>query len=142
MTKQYLRNVTIRMVFFNNRKIGSFFNHKELLADKMCSMIVYKFTCPKCSMEYVGSSTKLLFTRYFEHRGISQRTLNPLGKPQHSSIRDHCENSCESAFDMSNFKILCKGRFESELRLLETFYIEKLKPALNIDNSSSTKKVF
>ena len=124
ITKRYLRNVTIRMVFFNNRKIGSFINHKECLAKSMCSMIVYKFVCPKCSMEYVGSSTKLLYTRYFEHKGISQRTLFPLGKPQHSSIRTHCENSCETSFDISHFNILCKGRYESELRLLETFYIK------------------
>ena len=142
ITKQYFKNITIRMVFFNNSKIGSLINHKESLADKMCSMIVYKFACPKCNMEYVGSSTKLLYTRFFEHKGISQRTRVPLGKPQHSSIRDHCENNCETVFDICDFKILCKGRFESELRLLETFYIEKLKPALNIDNSSSTKKVF
>ena len=86
--------------------------------------------------------SKLLYTRYFEHNGISQRTLLPLGKPQQSSIRVHCENNCEIPFDISNFNILCKGRYELELRLLETFYIEKLKPALNIDNSSSTKKLF
>ena len=94
ITKQYFKNITIRMVFFNNRKIGSLINHKESFADKMCSMIVYKFACPECNMEYVGSSTKLLYTRFFEHKGISQRTLVPLGKPQHSSIRDHCENNC------------------------------------------------
>ena len=142
MTKRLLRNITIRMVFFNNRKIGSYINHKEQLANKMCSMIVYKFVCPKCNMEYVGSSTRLLYTRFFEHKGISHRTLLPLGKPQFSSIRSHCENNCETLFDISDFKILCKGRYETELRLLETFYIEKIKPALNVDNSCSSMKLF
>ena len=139
---KYFKDINIRMVFYNNKKTSSFIKLKESLADGMCSMIVYKFSCPKCNLEYVGSSTKCLSTRVFEHRGISQRTLTPLCKPQQSSIRDHCESKCKTVFDITDFTILQKSRFESELRLTETFYIENLKPALNIENSSSSKKVF
>ena len=142
MTQCYLNNITIRMVFYNNKKINSIIKHKESLAGEMCSMVVYKFVCPRCSLEYVGSSIRLLYTRFFEHKGISQRTLTPLGKPQQSSIREHCINICKTQFDISDFKVLHKARFEEELRLFETFYIEKLKPSLNIDNSATTKKVF
>ena len=142
ISKQYFEKVTIRLVFYNNRRTSSIIRLKESLASGMCSMIVYKFVCPKCSMEYIGSTTKLLLTRFFEHKGISQRTLTPLGKPPQSSIREHCESICHTQFDISNFNILHKARYDSELRLFETFLIEKIKPKLNIESSASTKKVF
>ena len=142
ISKKYLKDTSIRMVFFNNFKTGSLIKHKETLTSGMCSMVVYKFVCPKCNSEYVGSSTKLLTTRVFEHRGISSRTLLPLGRPPQSSIRDHCHGPCGTDFSVSDFRILSRARFESELRLLETFYIEELKPSLNIDISSFNKKLF
>ena len=142
ITRKYFNNVTIRNVFYNNLKTNSLVKHKESLDNPLCSMIVYKFVCPKCNSEYIGSTTKMLTTRFFEHKGVSSRTLNPLVRPPQSTIRDHCEDVCGVTLDISQFKIICKARFETELRLNETFYIEKLKPVLNLDNSCFNKKVF
>ena len=45
----------------------------------MRSPILYKFSCLKCTSEYVGMTTPTLGTRADEHAGVSFRTGAPVG---------------------------------------------------------------
>ena len=98
---------------------------------------MYKFECSKCHLVYVGSTIKTLHSRFLDRKGVSGRTGRPLQSPLFSSIRDHCHGICDNNFKVDDFKILYKGNFEHEIRLSESIFIRKIKPALNSDSASS-----
>ena len=98
LSTNYLPHLDLKTIFFNNHKIKSYFKHKESLPVTMRSMVVYCFTCAKCSLAYVGSTKKMLSLRVDEHRGISSRTGRPLTRPASSSVRDHCLNFCNKFY--------------------------------------------
>ena len=59
-------------------------------------------------------------------------------RPPHSAIRDHSYDKCEPAVDISKFKILNSANHKTDIRILESLYINRLKPDLNIAGSHST----
>ena len=74
--------------------------------------------------------TRTLGVRADEHAGVSFRTWVPLTRPPHSAApltRPPMTN---------NFKILASAAHESDLRILESQYIAKLKNSLNSQLSS------
>ena len=105
-------------------------------------LVVYSFTCAKCSLAYIGSTRKMLSLRVDEHRGFSSRTGRPLQKPTFSSVREHCLNICKTPFSILDFKILTCCQTETELRIAESLLIKLNKPVLNVDNSSFNLKIF
>ena len=69
-------HITLKLAFFNNHKIKSYFKNKDTLPVAMRSMVVYCFTCAKCSLAYIGSTNKILSLRVNEHHGNSSRNNN------------------------------------------------------------------
>ena len=139
---KHLPQINLHLAIYNNYKIGSFFQIKEKLPNHLCSSIVYKFTCSKCSLEYIGSSIRNLTLRVDEHRGYSTRTSSQLVRPLHSTIRDHCHNICDYNFSIENFNILSKASNVKELRIIESIFIRLKKPALNIDSAAYPLYIF
>ena len=86
----------------------------------MQSSHVYKYNCVRCTSEYMGMTTRT------EHAGVSFRTGVPLTRPPHSAVREHLE-SCPAYYDINNFKIWASAAQESDLRILESLYIAKIK---------------
>jgi len=114
--------------------IGSFFKTKDGLPDALRSDLVYKFEC-SCNATYIGSTSRQFKVRFYEHLGISYRTKIPLNKPTNSAIRDHI-NKFDHNCSFENFKPLCASSDLSDLRILESLYILKMKPSLN-DNKTA-----
>ena len=85
-------------------------------------------------------TSRNFYTRVSEHRGVSHRTGRPLTKPSHSAIRDHVE-ACNATISDINFKILDTTNNNTDLRILESLYIYKLKPQLNNYNCSYPLKI-
>ena len=100
------------------------------------SSVVYKFNCSLCGTTYVGSTSRTLCLRTAEHKGISCRTGRPLTAPPHSAIRLHCEQAHDVPVKAENFSILDSTQNTVSLRILESLYIQKLKPELNDTNSA------
>ena len=82
----------------------------------------------------LAGTVKQSKVRFFQHFGKSHRTSFPMSKPLQSSIRDHCLNS-DHRMRMCNFTILTCTK-DHNLRTLESIYISKNKPQLNIDQSA------
>ena len=135
-------HLKLKIAFFNNHKISSYFKQKDTLPSALKSMVVYCFTCAKCSLAYIGSTKKMFSLRVNEHQGISSRTGRPLQQPHFSTVRDHCFNTCDTLCNIDSFKILAKCNSETELRITESIFIRMKKPGLNIENSSFTLKIF
>ena len=134
ISKFYI-HLDVKIVLSNKFTVGSFFKFKDNLPKNMCSSLVYKFSCVHSTSEYVGSTTRALRTRVSEHVGRSHRTGAPLSKPPHSAIRNHSDQ-CVCEMSLDNFKILGYASEPSELRILESLFIAKIKPSLNDTNSA------
>ena len=126
---KHLPQIDLQLIFVNNFHIGSFFKHKEKLAESLCSGVVYDFECMHCNMHYIGSTARQLPCRIAEHMGISVRTNRPLATIPNSSIFQH-EREKGHRIQKSNFKIISFVN-KASLRTVEALHIVKNKPKLN-----------
>ena len=118
-------------IFKNPLTINSLFKFKDSLPELMRSCVVYEYTCPKCNLgNYVGCTNRLLKVRIDSHRGVSYRIGSKLGKPEMSSIRNHCFK-CKHKVEYHDFKILVQAQNTSCLYILESLYIKQTQPSLN-----------
>ena len=139
---KHVPHIKVNFVFYNNFKIRSFFKIKDSLPRALKSLVVYHFTCPKCSLGYIGSTKKSLILRVKEHQGISARTNRHLVSPLNSSIRYHCQNNCKVNFDVNNFEIVSQCNNETELRIRESILIKTHSPELNVEGSSFNLSIY
>ena len=63
-------------------------------------------------------------------------TGRPLTAPPHSAIRLHCEQVHDVPVKADNFSIIDSTQNTVSLRILESLYIQKLKPELNDTNNA------
>jgi len=129
-----------RFIFTNDYTIGSFFHHKDRLPEHLCSNVVYEFSCPSCKTGYIGSTSRNLKIRIFEHRGFSFRTNKQLMNPSFSKIRDH-SHTLDHVYNETDFKILYRARNSSELRVAESLFIHRNRPSLNSNETAVTLNI-
>ena len=126
-----------KLVLRNPRTIGSLFRYKDVIPTLMRSLVVYKYTCPRCNHgTYVGSTKRMLKVRIDSHRGVSHRTGCNLTKKEFSNIREH-SSSCRSKIRYEDFEIITQATNETSLHILESLSIKQLVPSLNSSSSSS-----
>ena len=65
LIKQYFPDYSSNIILVNRFTIGSLFINKG-----MRSAVVYKYVCPACGAQYVGSTTRSLATRAAELAGM------------------------------------------------------------------------
>ena len=133
--------INFKFCFKNNYRISSFFKFKDSLPAELCANIIYKFSCGSCQGSYIGSTTKQSRIRFFQHLGKSPRTNRPVTVPAHSTSRNHCHEN-DHPLSLNDFKIIDSANNEHELRILESLYICKEKPSLNIDQSATPLSLF
>ena len=125
--------VDFRFIFTNSFTIGSLFKFKDLIPDQVCSNIVYEFTCPSCSVGYIGCTSRSFKMRVFEHLGKSFRTERYLSQMPFSAVRNHSLEH-DHPFSDKDFKIISRFSSSEECMLGEKILIGKFKPALNSIN--------
>ena len=128
--KKFIPQKTISFILSNCNSIGSLFHYKDKLPTHMLSSVVYEYCCSQCESGYVGMTSRNLYMRISEHMGKSFRTGIFLSSPPHSAVRDHSD-ICDSRILRSNFKVLASASCPLDLKILESLYIAKSKPALN-----------
>ena len=131
---KFCPDINFKLILVNKFSIGSLFPFKDRLPSGMQSSLVYEFSCARCASTYVGSTIRTLRTRVAEHAGRSHRTGSLLSTPSHSSVRSHA-HSCDTPVDISQFRVLGSCKNASDLRILESLHIFKLKPKLNDQQS-------
>ena len=89
---------------------------------------------------YIGSTKLQLFCKSTQHFGVSHSKARNLSKPINSAKRTHSE-TYDHSLKFFNFSILDSLHNLSDLRLLETSYINKLKPQMNEQQNSSTVNI-
>ena len=137
---KFLPNIRTNIILVNNFRIGSLFRYKDEIPFHMRASLVYYFSCVRCTSAYVGMTRRNIYTRVCEHRGVSPRTGMRLASPPHSAIREHVEG-CGSSISLDNFKILDSTKNETNLKILESLFINSLRPNLNNMQSSHPLKI-
>ena len=137
--KESFPHIDFRFVFTNQFTIGSLLRRAKPKPFDLTSGAVYLFQCPRCSARYVGSTSRWLQHRIRDHKGVSIRTGFPLSKPSYSAIREHSEAD-DHPFSYQDFQILTTSSFRTDLVILESLYISKMKPSLN--NTTVAQQLF
>jgi hypothetical protein len=132
---KFCPDINFKIILVNKFSIASLFPFKDRLPNGMQSSLVYEFSCARCASTYVGSTIRTLRTRVAEHAGRSHRTGSLLSAPSHSSVRSHA-HSCDITVDLTKFRVLGRCKNFSDLRILESLHIFKLKPTLNDQQSA------
>ncbi len=127
-------NCQLRFAFTSHNTIGRGFVFKDRIPTALQSSIIYKYNCGACNASYVGKTTRHFFMRIAEHKGVSFRTDKPLSKPSFSAIRQHSIANNHPILD-NNFEVLHSVN-PPDLLMLETLYLNKLKPSLCNSESS------
>ena len=122
-------HLNLHLCFVNSFKISSFFNHKDRLSKGMCSSIIYSYKCTECNSQYIGSSIRQLNCRVAEHMNLSVRSQLPISHPNFSAIMQH-HTETKHNLSPDDFTILCYSN-NTDLRLIESLYIHRMKPSLN-----------
>ena len=107
-------------VIFTLKKLKTVLPSLKSSVDKsLKSGVVYKITCPRCNLCYVGQTRRHLITRIKEH-----------GR-KNAPVSIHM-TSCQHTLTMDDVTILkASSRSTRHLMTLEALFINQLKPRLN-----------
>ena len=130
LVRKFYPQINLNLIFTNNFSIKSFFPYKDKIPTSVLSNVVYKYTCEQCNATYYGETTRHLYTRINEHKGLSSRTGKPLINPPFSSIRDH-SLLYGHGLESKNFSIIHKCVNPYDTRVSEAILINRDKPSLN-----------
>ena len=121
-------------VIHDTFKLKSFFRVKEGQALLHRSNVVYHIHC-SCGSNYIGETARNLLTRLNEHNPGSKKCKN-------TDVTNHLYENSDHKIDFAKPKILGTARNRTKLFILETLSIDKLKPDINVDQSSITLYLF
>ena len=130
---KYFFDIKFKIVLVNNFRVGSIFHYEDVLPAAMGSSFVYSYCCAHCASVYVGFTVPILHSRFAEHCSRRSRTGARLTDPPHSLIRNHAKACSSSPIKIEDFRILGNCNNVLDLKILESLYINKLKPVLNCD---------
>ena len=71
----------LKVVFQSPYKLHTLFRFKDTLNKKICSHLVYRYSCSSCNATYYGKTYQHFSTRAADHMGISNLTgkrVNPI----------------------------------------------------------------
>jgi len=139
-----LLNRPVMFVFlWQTTKLSFFVNTKDPTPKEYKSSVIYKFTCPGCSAEYVGKtdrclkvrvkehSTEMKHSEIFNHVSLCNefnylKTLMCMS----DSLNDHPPPTL-SDFILKNTTIIDQSHHWSDILFKEALCIRRLKPLLN-----------
>ena len=101
-----------------------------------CALVLFINILVESAMILIlEAASKQARVRFSQHHGFSFRTGRPLSCPTNSSILDHC-NSKDHTFKYEYFNVLDSSASNTDLRILESLYILKFNPSINIARSA------
>ena len=134
LTRTIKKNVPfahLKIVFKSGRRLSSFFPFKDMFPKSLMSGVIYKFTCAKCNLSYVGCTKRFWETRLQEHTHISGLTGKPLSGMQMFAPMQHVRAGCHVKVNRDNFQIIGHEKDKYLVQLKESIIINTSKPKIN-----------
>ena len=120
----------LKIIFSSKCRLNTLFRFKDSLEKKICSGIIYRYTCSNCKVTYYGKTFSHFYIRVAEHMGISNLTGKRLKNVMQSAIYDHLLQ-CNCTINFDDFDILAAESNKFKLLLKENLLIKGDKPILN-----------
>jgi hypothetical protein len=135
LTKKYLPNSDIIVIFKSPSRLSSVFNFKDKLPPYLVSGVVYKYTCSRCKSTYIGKTKRHTHHRFCEHAGRSPLTGKQVKGQNSTTVRDHML-TCDTVVSRENFEIIGRDTIDYYLKIKESLFIQRDGPDLNIQDNS------
>ena len=103
--KYYCKSTNIKIVF-SPFKIRDLFSDKESMYKHLRSFVVYRFTCPDCSITCIGETTSHLRKWIKEH--LETTSKSNIFKHLNTN-RDYIECCDKECFEIIDFVTSCYG---------------------------------
>ena len=109
------------------------FSPKDFIPESLKSRVVYQFTCASCGARYIGETNRHFHTRVNEH----------LFRDKNSHVFRHlnCPRHCRDRYDASCFKIIDYAKTFSQLKIRESFHIERQSRSQRLHSFWSAPKM-
>lgn len=135
-------DIRFSFVYRASTRLRTLFSFKDKIPSYLRSGLIYKFTCPSCNAVYIGETKRHEKTRFCEHLGISALTGKNLKHKKDSHIRDHLRQ-CKTEINYDCFKIIGRDNLSKiNLKIKESLFIHRDKPAINVQGSSIPLMLF
>ena len=114
------------------KRLSSCFLFKDKFPKSLLSGILYKYTCAKCKLCYIGCTKRFWEKRLEEHTHVSALTGNPLQGQQIFTPMSHARSCCPGRkISRQDFEVIGQEKDNYLLLLKESILISTSKPPLN-----------
>ena len=145
LIRTFRKNVpfsNLKIIFKTGRRLSSFFPFKDKFPKSLLSGVIYKFTCAKCNLSYVGCTKRFWETRLQEHTHISGLTGKPLHGMQIFAPMQHVRAGCHVPVTRDDFEIIGYEKDRYLVQLKESIIISTTRPKLNGNQTSVPLALF
>ena len=145
LIKTFKKNVpfcNLKIVFKTGKRLSSFFTFKDKLPKSLRSGVLYKYTCAKCNLSYVGCTKRFWETRLQEHTHVSGLTGKPMSGCQIFAPMQHVRAGCHVKVTRDDFQIIGHEKDPYLLLLKESIVINTSRPHLNANIASVPLHLF
>ena len=116
---------------------------KDKFPKSLVSGVVYKYTCAKCNLSYIGCTKRFWEKRLEEHLHVSALTGKPLSGMQIFAPMQHVRTSCPGRrIQREDFQIIGHEKDEYLVKLKESILISTCRPRLNGGKTSVPLALF
>ena len=134
LIRTFRKNVpfcNLKIVFKTGKRLSAFFPFKDRFPKSLLSGVIYKFTCAKCNLSYVGCTKRYWEKRLEEHTHVSALTGKPLSGVQIYAPMQHVRSGCHVHVTRDNFQIIGHEKNRYLLELKESIIISTTRPQIN-----------
>ena len=134
----------LKIIFKTKKRLSSCFTFKDKFPKSLMSGVIYKYTCAKCNLSYIGSTKRYWEKRLEEHVHISALTGKPLHGVQLFAPMQHVRNNkCQvTSLSRDNFSIIGRDNNPYILQVKESIFISTSRPHLNNNKTSVPVHLF
>ena len=130
LVEKHTWNRVILRIIDNTWNIGHNFRLKDQQKTLMKYGVVYKLTC-SCGSSYIGQTRRNLINRLKEHSSSDK-----------SEVYRHLMDNPDHKLDFTKPNILSSSGDSARLLILESLFIQKNEPLLNVDSKSAPLYLF
>ena len=133
----------IKIIFKTTKRLSSCFTFKDKFPKSLLSGVIYKYTCAKCKLCYIGCTKRFWEKRLEEHLHVSALTGKPLQGMQIYAPMQHVRNSCPGRrISREDFEIIGHEKNKYLVQLKESILIRTSRPRLNGNQTSVPLALF
>ena len=130
LVRKFYPHISFRIIFRSGFRISNLFHYKETFPKSCKSMVVYYISCRKCgpSAAYIGKTINTLYER-FHDSGTGHLHPNNADSALHGHVPSSSDQEC--SFNFEDVKVLENGKWDEQIRFIESILLKYDKQNLN-----------